>query len=78
MRGVKFDRANDILRAPKGQEESVYDLPIHRSDQSVTSRWKLSWRERIKVLLLGHVYFSCWGHTHPPMVITVDWPYNED
>lgn len=74
MRGTEFRESNDSLGAPKGEEATVYALPIRRvifSDgtQAVISCWIGSWKERLTFLLTGRVWFTCLGQTHPPITI---------
>lgn len=73
---VGFDGANDILRAPKGQEASCSDLPIFRSVDPNTrghmliSCWRLTPDELRAINETGVIWFSAQGVTHPPIVIS--------
>ncbi len=56
MKPVKFDGAN--LALAKDQAEYL-TLPAHRNkDGVVTSCWKLTWRERFKILIRGKFWFQ--------------------
>jgi len=55
-------------------DEDVGDLPISRGEfpdgtPFVESEWQLSPWERLRLLLGGHIYLCCRGHTHPPVSI---------
>lgn len=77
MRGTEFPEANTKLLPPEGEEESVYALHVWRHPDGglVISKWKMTWRERLQCLLFGHVWFMCWGNTHPPMNLEAKYPF---
>jgi hypothetical protein len=75
MKGVHFAEATGLLLAPDGME-NCSDLPVWRDDDHILSCWQLSWRERIKLLLTGKLWFWAFGcATHPPIAMTVDYPF---
>lgn len=48
-------------------------LPAYRdADGSVLSRWRLSWRERLRVLIHGDVYVWVQTFNHPLQPILLD------
>lgn len=52
-------------------------LPVWKdSDGTVLSRWKLSWRERLRVLFSGDIYLwvSTFNHPLQPVTLQVDKP----
>lgn len=56
MRPIDFPQSNVVYA--KDQPEYL-PLPAHRSpDGEVTSCWGLTWRERLRVLRTGRIYFS--------------------
>lgn len=65
----------DVLEAPPGAEGEVSPLPVVYAQPrwpnpprlQVVSGWKLSWAERLKVLLTGRVWLGVLGETHPPV-----------
>lgn len=77
MTPVNFKEANDVLKAPKGQEDQVQDLPIFRCSQEIKglvmpltiSAWKPSEEEIRLISEGGLIYFRCFGKTHPPISI---------
>ncbi len=75
MLPIETESTNLMLLPPHGQEDRVFTLPctrIQEGDYSyVHSCWQMTWRERIRVLLDGQVWFSCCGETHPPIRLTV-------
>lgn len=83
MRAIEFEGQNDILRAPKGQEHLVYDLPIFKgydvSDPenimlSVTSCFELNAEEMVEMNRTGKLYLTFWGRTIHPVMLTTENP----
>lgn len=81
--GVEFPEANTVLRAPTqedAQAGTVYDLHVHRyrdldGQPNVISKWQLSPEEIAEVVRTGHIWFGCWGQTHPPMWLSAKTPF---
>lgn len=76
MKPVKTENTNSILKAPKGQEGSIMDLPITRLEykngsHAVESCWELSNEELAIIKETGKIYFVCMGVTHPPILLSV-------
>jgi len=80
MRGIRFREANTKLTPPEGAEDVVYSLYVWRHPEGglVISKWKLTWWERLQCLLKGHVWFHCWGNTHPPVLLSTDHPFEKE
>lgn len=80
MRGTDFPEATMKLLPPEGHEEDVYPLHVWRHPEGgmVISKWRMTWRERLSCLWNGHVWFHCWGNTHPPMSIETSYPFEKD
>jgi hypothetical protein len=82
-KGVEFQEANLVLRAPTPEDAAagtVYDLHVHRyrdldGQPNVLSKWELSAEELEEVKRTGVVWFNCWGMTHPPMWISGHDPF---
>ena len=58
MKPIKFPECNGILA--EGQEEYL-DLPVYRDDTSdgtIVCCWKLTWKERFKLLFTGELWLS--------------------
>ena len=78
MKPVETPSTNTILTAPKGQENSVFNLPVTRYTMQtpdgdvdcVMSCWELSPEELEKFKETGSIYFHMYGNTHPPMMLT--------
>ena len=52
-----------------GNREEVSDLPAHRQGNQTISCWKLSWRERLEVLLSGRAWLYVIGRQPPVCVM---------
>ncbi|MBS5934937.1 MAG: hypothetical protein KIC94_18900 [Clostridiales bacterium] len=75
MKPIKTEYSNLILKAPKGQEDSVICLPVTRlsledGTHVVESCWQLSKEELEEVQKTGKIYFACMGDTHPPILLS--------
>jgi hypothetical protein len=73
MKGIQYKQANTVLL---GGRPDVYDLPIFRfqysdGQEAIESCWQMSFRERLRALFTGKIYFQCWGRTHPPILLSV-------
>ena len=56
MKPVKFSLQNTIYA--EGQDEYLA-LPAHRNEDGVvTTCWKMTWREKLRVLWTGEVYLQ--------------------
>lgn len=72
MRPVIVEGINGVLRAPEGQEDSVFDLPVKVGNGYVASCWHADWRDRLRILFHGNVWLSIQGNTHPPLKLYVE------
>lgn len=60
MRPIKFEAANDIIAS---------EIPVNRSAGLMLSRWKVSWTERLSILLYGKVWLAVRGdHMFPTLL----------
>ncbi len=77
MRASEFPEANTKLLAPKGMEDTVYDLPIWKDATLglVISHWKPTWRDRIRILFGRPLWLHVQDPTHPPLSIETDYPF---
>lgn len=75
MEPIKFDECNVIF----AEDQKEYNpLPAHKSDQGiVTSCWKMTWKERVKVFFVGKVYLQLFTFNSPlqPQRIVVHNPF---
>ena len=72
MKGVQYKHANCVLL---GGKPDVYDLPICKFEYSdgqeaIESCWQMTFKERLRALFHGKIYFQCWGRTHPPVLLS--------
>lgn len=76
MKPIDFDGRNAVLGAPKGQEDEVVPLPVHRTEMGIIiSCWELTDDEIAKIRLTGRIWLSVWsGETQPPVGIGVSRP----
>lgn len=80
MHPVKFDEANRNLFANPAQPDidglPVESLPIYTDELQCVSKWKLGWKERLQVLVFGHVWLGIHsGGTQPPVWISAECPF---
>ena len=72
MKAIKFKECNTVYA--KNQSE-YYSLPVHRTDDGVvTSCWQLSFRQRLKVLITGHIFLQILTFNKPlqPLKMSVN------
>lgn len=79
-----FDIRDELVYFAKDQPEYI-TLPAWRGDDGrVVTRWKLSWKERLQVLLGGSIWLSVLTLKHPlqPVKLETQCPlfgfYGED
>ena len=78
MKTVEKPSTNTILTETKGQENSVFNLPVTRYTMQtpdgnmdcVMSCWELTQEELKMIAETGKIYFHMYGNTHPPMMLT--------
>ena len=77
MTPIEFKGQTLVLRKPAGMsDEECSPLPIARLDDTCVSCWRMSWRERLKVLWTGRVWLGVLsGQTQPPVYVTVERPF---
>ncbi len=80
MKPILFPEANGTLSggpaAEYGTDDDVIDLPVHRTDDQIISCWRLSWRERLVILLGGCVWLHVLARrTHAPVTLQTVTPF---
>lgn len=77
MKPASFPEANRNLTKPAGMtDEECGPLPTHTDGSTCISRWRMTWMERLRVLLTGDVWLGVLsGHTQPPVYLTVRRPF---
>lgn len=76
---IEFDEANLKLTAPKGDEDTVREMPAYTDGEFCVSCWQLS-PEEMKELAAndGKLWLWVWsGKTQPPVCIDVDNPFEQ-
>ena len=77
MEPIDFKQSNMKLTAP-GSIPDCGDLPVYTDGKQCISCWKLSIKERIKILFTGRVWLDVIGHrTQPPVWVDVKKPFIE-
>lgn len=77
MNPIDFRGANLRLGQPEGYDEALHGpcatLPVHVANGIVTSCWKPTWQERLKVFFGKPVYLLVLSgsETQPPVALTV-------
>ena len=74
---IDFEESNKVLTKPENMtDEECNSLTISTDGEVCTSRWKLSFWERMEVLFRGRIWLMVWsGYTQPPVAITVFYPF---
>jgi hypothetical protein len=75
MKPIEFKEQNCVYA--KNQPEYL-PLPVYKTEDGVvTSCWKLTWKERIKVLFRGHIWWSIMTFNNPlqPQSPSIDKPF---
>jgi len=69
MNPVKFPEANKNLLKPSNMtDEECASLWIFTDGSQCVSRWRLMWKDRLRVLWYGHIWLSVHsGKTQPPV-----------
>ena len=64
----------------KDQPQYIPLPVVKEADGRVTTRWKLTWKERLKVFLAGNVYLQVCTFNHPlqPLRMTAEPPAIEN
>jgi len=75
MKPIEFPEHNCVCAKDQPQ---YLPLPVYKTEDGVaTSCWALSWRERLKVLFTGRIWWSVLTFNHPlqPQRPEVDNPF---
>ena len=76
---IEFNEANLRLTAPKGDEDTVREMPAYTDGSFCVSCWQLS-PEELKELQAndGKLWLWVWsGATQPPVLIDVENPFEQ-
>lgn len=79
MRPKAFPESNLTLTAPPDAPE-VTDLHVWTDGSTVISKWQLTWRERLQILLYGSLWIRLMtgAMTQPPICLETDKTIFED
>ncbi len=81
MSPIRFKQQNGSLvggpSAEYGTGDDVIDLPVHRGSGMVISCWRLSFWERLRLVLTGNVWLSVLGTNHAPVKLDAADPFTE-
>lgn len=71
MEPVKFKESTRELQRPADMSANeCKPLPIFTNGEVCISKWKMSWRERLRCLASGHLWLSVRsGSTQPPVAL---------
>jgi hypothetical protein len=77
VKPIKFAEANIVFSKPDSMsDDECGSLPAHKYDNGIISCWKMSFKERIKVLFTGKVWFDVMSKFQPPIWLSVDTPFD--
>ena len=75
---ARFPESNFVWQGWPADDtrDQVEDLPAYRDEPAgvTISCWRMSWRERLRILLAGRVWLQLWG-SHPPVHIGGENPF---
>ena len=69
---VHFPNVNRLLETPG--VKGVEPLPVRSDGRPSRSCWRLSWRERLRVLWRGEMWLGVASHQPPPVMLTAEPP----
>jgi hypothetical protein len=80
MKPSSFPESNGTLgggpAARYGTEDDVGDLPVHCGSGQIISCWRLSWRERVRLLVSGRIWLHVLAErTHAPVLLATESPF---
>ena len=74
MKPIKFNEANkELLKPDNMTDEECSSLWVYTDGNQCISCWKMSFKQKIKALLFGKVWFCVLsGQTQPPVWVDCD------
>jgi hypothetical protein len=76
MKPIKFPQQNITYTKPEGMtDEECSSLPAFQYEGQIISCWEMSFKERIKVLFTGVIWFGVLAHRQPPIWLDVNTPF---
>lgn len=79
MKPIEFEHQTQILQKPQSMTDAECGpLPIFNDGKHCISCWRLSLWEQIKLIWTGEIWLSIHsGNTQPPVLLTVDEPFEK-
>ncbi len=75
---IKFKESNKTFIKPASMtDKECGSLPVHQNEHHIISCWKLSFKERIRMLFTGKVWLWVWGKKQQPISLGCENPFND-
>jgi hypothetical protein len=80
MEPIKFKESNKTLQKPESMtDEECLPLEVFTNGNECISKWKFSFKERIRILFGCNLWIYIFsGQTQPPIAPVIDWTVFED
>lgn len=77
MKPISFEEQNRVLQRPDGMTaEECGSLPVFANEKMTISKWKGSFKDRLKFLFTGKLWLFVWyGTTQPPVNLSSNYPF---
>lgn len=75
MKPVSFPGARDILGGETGAQPLPAVYGSNGSSITIISKWRLSWRDVVRVLFTRTVWLSVQGRATPPVYVGTESPF---
>ena len=68
MKPIKFKEQNIVFTKPESMtDEECRSLPAYKYESGIISCWEMTFRERLKALITGVVWFNVVSSCQPPI-----------
>lgn len=79
MKPIKFKESNKTFTRPESMtKEECGPLPVYQDNHHIISCWKLTLKERVKILVKGKVWLWVWGTKQQPISLDCENPFKEE
>jgi len=72
MKPIKFKESSGMFI---GATNDIKPLPVYQNDDEIISCWKVSLKDKLKILFSGKVWLHVKGTTMPPVFINSSFPF---
>ena len=73
---IKFPEADHHLLRPEDMtDEQCTSLDAFWTGDNFISCWKVSWKERLKILFGKPIWLWMRSRRHPPVALEIDYPF---